>query len=62
MIVSSGCHGIEGFCGSAVQLMLLADSGFRQACRDADVSVLYLHALNPFGFSWWRRTTHENVT
>jgi hypothetical protein len=23
--------------------------------------VLYLHALNPWGFSWLRRTTHENV-
>jgi hypothetical protein len=25
------------------------------------VAVLYLHALNPYGFSWWRRATHENV-
>jgi hypothetical protein len=23
--------------------------------------VLYVHGLNPWGFSWWRRTTHENV-
>jgi len=23
--------------------------------------VLYVHGLNPYGFSWWRRTTHENV-
>jgi hypothetical protein len=23
--------------------------------------VLYVHALNPYGFSWWRRVTHENV-
>jgi hypothetical protein len=23
--------------------------------------VLYVHALNPWGFSWWRRTTQENV-
>jgi hypothetical protein len=23
--------------------------------------VLYIHGLNPHGFSWWRRTTHENV-
>ena len=29
--------------------------------RDAGVAVLYVHALNPYGFSWWRRTTHENV-
>ena len=29
--------------------------------RDADVAILHLHALNPYGFSWWRRTTQENV-
>jgi len=23
--------------------------------------VLYIHALNPYGFSWWRRVTNENV-
>ena len=28
---------------------------------DAGVAVLYVHGLNPYGFSWWRRTTHENV-
>jgi hypothetical protein len=61
LIVSSGCHGIEGFCGSGVQGALLADAGFHGAARDAGVAVLYLHALNPYGFSWWRRTTHENV-
>jgi hypothetical protein len=25
------------------------------------VALLYIHALNPWGFSWLRRTTHENV-
>lgn len=61
LIVSSGCHGVEGFCGSGVQGALLADPGFHAAARDAGFAVLYLHALNPYGFSWWRRTTHENV-
>lgn len=61
LILSSGCHGVEGFCGSPAQAMLLGDTSFRTACRDAQVSVLYLHALNPWGFSWWRRTTHENI-
>ena len=32
-----------------------------QAAHDAGVAVLYVHGLNPYGFSWWRRTTHENV-
>jgi len=61
LIVSSACHGVEGFCGSGVQTALLRDRAWRDAATDARVAVLYLHGLNPYGFSWWRRTTHENV-
>lgn len=61
LIVSSGCHGVEGYCGSAVQRMLLTDAAFRHACRAAGVDVLYLHALNPWGFSWGHRCTEDNV-
>ncbi len=61
LMLSSACHGVEGFCGSAIQCALLADPGFHRAAQAAGVAVLYVHALNPYGFSWWRRTTHENV-
>ncbi len=61
LIISSACHGVEGFCGSGVQRALLAEAAFGHAARAAGVAVLYIHALNPWGFSWWRRTTHENV-
>jgi Protein of unknown function (DUF2817) len=61
LIVSSACHGVEGFCGSGVQTLLLRDPAWRDAAAQARVAVLYVHALNPHGFSWWRRTTHENV-
>jgi hypothetical protein len=61
LLISSGCHGVEGFCGSGIQVALLNDTAWRQQAHDAGVAVLYLHALNPHGFSWWRRTTHENV-
>ncbi|MDE2093068.1 MAG: M14 family metallopeptidase [Burkholderiales bacterium] len=61
LIVSSGCHGVEGFCGSGVQTALLHDAAWHRAVAEAGVAVLYIHALNPYGFSWWRRTTHENV-
>ncbi len=61
LIVSSACHGVEGYCGSGVQGALLEDAAWHRAARDAGVAVLYIHALNPYGFSWWRRTTHENV-
>jgi hypothetical protein len=61
LIVSSACHGVEGYCGSGVQIALLDDDAWRAAAREANVAVLYIHGLNPYGFSWWRRTTHENV-
>lgn len=51
LIVSSGCHGLEGFCGSGIQVALLHDAGFRQRAADAGAAVLFVHALNPWGFS-----------
>ena len=61
LIISSACHGVEGYCGSGVQVNALRDAAWRQAARDAGVAVLYIHALNPYGFSHVRRVTHENV-
>ncbi len=61
LIVSSGCHGVEGFGGSGAQVALLGNAALRQTAHEAGVALLHLHALNPYGFSWWRRTTHENV-
>jgi len=61
LIVSSGCHGVEGFCGSGVQVHALQDEAFRTQCAAKGVALLYLHALNPYGFSHIRRFTHENV-
>jgi hypothetical protein len=61
LVVSSGCHGAEGFCGSGVQNALLADAGLHRRAQAGGVAMLVLHALNPYGFSWIRRTTQENV-
>jgi Protein of unknown function (DUF2817) len=61
LLITSACHGVEGFCGSGVQNALLADAGFLADAQRAGVSVLFVHALNPYGFSYWQRTTHENV-
>ncbi|MBL0090127.1 MAG: M14 family metallopeptidase [Ideonella sp.] len=61
LLISSGCHGVEGYCGSGVQVDLLNDAAWRAATQRSGVAVLYVHALNPYGFSWWRRTTQENV-
>jgi hypothetical protein len=61
LLISSACHGVEGFCGSGLQTTLLGDAGLRRQAHAAGVALVYLHALNPYGFSWWRRTTQENV-
>lgn len=61
LIVSSACHGVEGFCGSGVQVHALHDHDWRAHARESGVAVLYVHALNPHGFSYRRRVTHENV-
>jgi hypothetical protein len=61
LVVSSACHGVEGFCGSGVQVAALRDAPWREYARQRGVAVLYVHALNPYGFSHLRRTTHENV-
>ncbi|MDP3760782.1 MAG: M14 family metallopeptidase [Ramlibacter sp.] len=61
LILSSACHGVEGFCGSGVQVAALLDEGWREHAARRGVAVLYVHALNPHGFSHLRRVTHENV-
>jgi len=61
LIVSSACHGAEGYCGSGVQVAALGDAEWRARAAERGVAVLYIHALNPYGFSHIRRTTHENV-
>ena len=61
LLVTSACHGVEGFCGSGVQVALLRDAAWHAKVRDSGVAVVYVHALNPHGFSWWRRVTQEGV-
>ena len=61
IIVSSACHGIEGYAGSAAQLALMQDPQFAREVRERDVAVLLIHGLNPHGFSWGSRVTGENV-
>ncbi len=57
LVVVSATHGVEGFCGSGVQVDWLAGGG--AARLPADTGVLLIHALNCHGFAWWRRVTEE---
>ena len=61
LLVMSGTHGVEGFCGSGCQVALLHDQEFLAAVRSAKVHVVFLHALNPYGFSHLHRTNEDNV-
>ncbi len=61
LIVSSACHGVEGYCGSGVQVFATHDADWLEHAQRNNVAVLYIHALNPFGFSHIRRATQENV-
>ncbi|WP_310385005.1 M14 family metallopeptidase [Roseateles sp.] len=61
LIISSACHGVEGFAGSGIQTGLLSDASWLAQVQASGVAILYIHALNPHGFSWWRRVTQEGV-
>jgi hypothetical protein len=58
VVVTSGVHGPELFCGSAAQVDALLD---RDATRPADVALLLVHAVNPYGTAWLRRTNEDNL-
>ena len=61
LFLSSACHGVEGYCGSGVQVAALRDAALRERAAAAGVALVYIHALNPYGFSYFGRTTHENI-
>jgi predicted deacylase len=56
LMTTSAVHGIEGFCGSAIQTGLL-----QQLTLPPDVAVVHVHAVNPHGFSHARRVNEDNV-
>ena len=61
LIVTSGTHGVEGFCGSGCQRALLADIDLLKRIDAARVAVLLVHAVNPHGFSHLRRANEDNI-
>jgi hypothetical protein len=61
LIVTSGTHGVEGFCGSGCQRALLADDDLALRLEAGKVALLLVHAVNPHGFSHQSRVNEENV-
>ena len=61
LLITSGTHGVEGFCGSGCQVALLGDDAFAADVDVAGVAVALVHAITPYGFSHLRRTNEDNV-
>jgi hypothetical protein len=59
LLISSGVHGVEGPTGSAVMRLFMAE--FTNPDALAETGMLFLHALNPYGFATGRRFTENNV-
>jgi Protein of unknown function (DUF2817) len=59
LYVQSGTHGVEGFCGSGIQVGWLEHRLFREL--PPGTALLLAHAMNPYGFAWERRVTEDNV-
>ena len=57
-VITSGIHGVEGYAGSALQQLWLAEFA---GSLPADTGVLLAHALNPHGFAHGRRVNEHNV-
>ncbi len=59
LILCSGTHGVEGFCGSGIQTGLLRNG--LTSWLKADQRVVIVHALNPYGFAHLGRADEDNV-
>ena len=59
LVLVSGTHGVEGYCGSGAQIDWLRRGEHTLVAEGT--AVLLIHAINPYGFAWKRRVTHENV-
>ncbi len=55
----SGTHGVEGFCGSGIQVGTLLTEQWHDL--PPDTAMVMIHAINPFGFAWLRRVNEDNV-
>jgi len=53
---SSGLHGIEGYCGSAIQVAALE----RSLPKDHP-TMIFFHVVNPYGMAHHRRVNENNV-
>jgi hypothetical protein len=58
LVITSGTHGPELFCGSGAQVDALLD---RNIAEFGDVALLLCHSVNPYGAAWLRRGNEDNI-
>jgi hypothetical protein len=61
LVLISGTHGVEGFCGSAIQSFILQALQASWLVLPPNTALLLIHALNPWGMHWARRCDHEGI-
>lgn len=59
LIIISGTHGPEGYCGSAFQYGLIK-SGIAKTWAK-DIKIAFIHAHNAYGFAWDTRFNENNI-
>lgn len=59
IILTSGNHGAEGYAGSALQALFIEE--VLPGMNLDETGILFVHALNPWGFKHDRRGTESNV-
>ena len=57
LVLMSGTHGVEGFCGAGALMDVLTSP----PSLPRGLGLLLVHAINPSGFAWIRRVTEEGV-
>lgn len=58
LVVTSGTHGPELFCGSGAQVDAIMDM---RPADHGDVALLLCHSVNPYGAAWLRRGNEDNI-
>jgi hypothetical protein len=59
LILSSGLHGVEGYTGSAIQLMTIREILAPE--KLANTGLIFIHGINPYGFKYIRKVSENNV-
>lgn len=59
LVLTSGVHGVELFAGSGCQVDWLLHASPERLPQDT--AVVVVHAINPWGSSWLRRYTEDNI-